>query len=112
VNDKMRKSSQQKQDHSENSFIAGKLDLVADLLEQQNAMFFRVRAYRDAADFLRGLPEPVRDLYAREGRVGLEDLATIGPSIASAIIELLAIGDLTLVSRLREPGEPPLRGPH
>lgn len=96
----MRKSSQQQQDQSENSFIAAKLEMVADLLEQQDASFFRVRAYRDAADFLRGLPEPVRDLYAREGRAGLEDLATIGPSIASAIIELLATGDLTLKSRV------------
>ena len=39
---------------SENRFVADKLEDVAGLLDQQNASLFRVRAYRDAASYLRG----------------------------------------------------------
>jgi DNA polymerase/3'-5' exonuclease PolX len=39
---------------SENRFVADKLEDVASLLDQQNASLFRVRAYRDAASYLRG----------------------------------------------------------
>lgn len=55
---------------SENRFVAEKLDEVAQLLDQQNASLFRVRAYRDAASYLRGLPHPVRLDYQRGVNAG------------------------------------------
>lgn len=91
---------------SENAFIAEKLGEVADLLEQQNASHFRVRAYREAADTVQTMARPVREIYAQDGQKGLEDLPTIGASIASAIIELLDTGDLGLVARLRGSSDP------
>lgn len=91
---------------SENRFVAEKLDDVADLLDQQNASLFRVRAYRDAASYLRGLPHPVRLDYERAGKRGLDDLPTIGPSIATVIAEILETGAASLLDRLRGAADP------
>lgn len=91
---------------SENRFIADKLDEVARLLAQQNATLFRVRAYHDAASYLRGLPHPVRLDYESGGKVGLDDLPTIGPSIAATIAEILDTGALGLLDRLRGAADP------
>lgn len=91
---------------SENRFVADKLDEVAQLLDQQNASLFRVRAYRDAASYLRGLPHPVRLDYQSGGKRGLDDLPTIGPSIAATIAEILDSGALGLLDRLRGSADP------
>lgn len=91
---------------SENRFVADKLDEVANLLEQQNASLFRVRAYRDAASYLRGLPHPVRLDYQRGGKRGLDDLPTIGKSIAATIAEILDTGASSLLDRLRGAADP------
>ena len=93
-------------DLSENRFVADKLDDVASLLDQQNASLFRVRAYRDAASYLRGLPHPVRLDYQRAGKRGLDDLPTIGPSIAATIAEVLDTGGSGLLDRLRGTADP------
>jgi hypothetical protein len=89
------------QNLAENRFVADKLGEMADLLEQQAASPFRVRAYREAASFISVLTHPIRSDYLRGGRQGLEDLPTIGPSIASAVAELLDTGRLTTIDRLR-----------
>jgi hypothetical protein len=91
---------------SENRFVADKLDEVAQLLDQQNASLFRVRAYRDAASYLRGLPHPVRLDYQRGGKQGLDDLPTIGQSIAATIAEILDTGASSLLDRLRGAADP------
>lgn len=85
----------------ENLFIAEKLREVGDLLEQQNATQFRVNAYRDAASYVASLSEPIRTIYRTRGKRGLEDLPTIGVSIAAAIAELLDSGFLSVLDRLR-----------
>ncbi|MGJ5620089.1 helix-hairpin-helix domain-containing protein [Sulfitobacter sp. MF3-043] len=91
---------------SENRFVADKLDEVARLLDQQNASLFRVRAYRDAANYLRGLPHPVRLDYQRGGKRGLDDLPTIGQSIAATIAEILDTGRSGVLDRLRGAADP------
>ncbi|MEH6648084.1 helix-hairpin-helix domain-containing protein [Sulfitobacter sp.] len=91
---------------SENHFVADILDDVASLLNQQNASVFRVRAYHDAASYLRGLPHPVRLDYQHGGKRGLDDLPTIGPSIASTIAEVLDTGSSGLLDRLRGAADP------
>lgn len=85
----------------ENQFIAEKLHEVGDLLEQQAATQFRIIAYREVADFLATLSQPIRDVYMKYGKRGLEVLPTIGSSIASAIAEILDIGTLVIIDRLR-----------
>ncbi|SLN67290.1 DNA polymerase/3'-5' exonuclease PolX [Roseovarius gaetbuli] len=91
---------------SENRFVADRLDEVARLLEQQNASLFRIRAYRDAASYLRGLSNPVRLDYQRGGKRGLDDLPTIGQSIAATIAEILDTGASGLLDRLRGAADP------
>jgi hypothetical protein len=86
---------------SGNDDIAGRLDEVAALLEEQGANAFRVRAYRAAAETLRALPEPVADVYARGGLTALEALPGVGESIARAIATVLAWGRLPMLERLR-----------
>lgn len=90
----------------ENQFVAGKLADVADLLEKQGAIPFRVRAYQSAADYVAALPHPIREVYRETGRRGLEDLPTIGDSIAAAIAELLDTGRLGTLDRLRGSSDP------
>lgn len=91
---------------SENHFVADKLDDVADLLDKQNASLFRVRAYRDAASYLRGLSHPVRLDYERGGKRGLDELPTIGQSIAATIAEIFDTGRSSLLDRLRGAADP------
>ena len=86
---------------AENVFVAEKLREVADLLDQQAAAQFRVRAYREAANYVATLPDPIRTIYQIQGGRGLEDLPTIGVSIAAAIAELLDTGALGVLDRLR-----------
>ena len=91
---------------TENRFVADKLDEVAQLLDQQNASLLRIRAYRDAAGYLRGLSHPVRLDYQRGGKQGLDDLPTIGQSIAATIAEILDTGRSSLLDRLRGAADP------
>jgi hypothetical protein len=86
---------------SENRFICEKLAEVADLLSQQNADPFRVRAYREASEFVGEMPDSIRNVYEDQGIAGLVRLPTIGTSIAGAIVEILLSGDLGLIRRLR-----------
>lgn len=91
---------------AENTFVAEKLREVADLLDQQGAAHFRVRAYTEAASYVATLPQPIRAVYETSGRRGLEDLPTIGVSISAAIAELLETGALAVIDRLRGATDP------
>ncbi|MEW9919334.1 helix-hairpin-helix domain-containing protein [Marimonas sp. MJW-29] len=91
---------------AENLYISDQLIAVAELLVQQEASPFRLRAYREAAEYLGGMPHPVREVYEAHGRRGLEDLPTIGVSIAAAIAEILENGTLSLLDRLRGRADP------
>lgn len=90
----------------ENRFVAGKLNRVADLLAQQNANRFRVAAYRAAADYVAGLTQPISKALAKGGSRALEDMPTIGSSIAAAITEILQTGHLRLLDALAGDAEP------
>ncbi|MEH6647606.1 helix-hairpin-helix domain-containing protein [Sulfitobacter sp.] len=83
----------------ENTFVAEKLRDVADQLEQQANAHFRVRAYREAASYVAALSYPIRDIYEKKGRRGLEDLPKIGVSISAAIAVLLDSGAWEVLGR-------------
>jgi hypothetical protein len=78
----------------DNRSIAKRLLNHAAFLEGQEANIYRVRAYRQAADTVMGLEEPVADLVAREGRQGLEALPGIGSHLSYAIESLVRTGEL------------------
>jgi DNA polymerase (family 10) len=84
-----------------NDQVALRLEEVAELLQAQDANPFRVRAYRTAAETVRGLPRPAHDVLEAEGPEGLEHLAGIGESLARSIEQLVQTGRLGLLDRLR-----------
>lgn len=89
-----------------NDNVAGRLEEVARLLDEQGADPFRVRAYLLAAQTVRRLERPVSDIFAAEGLRGLEALPHVGESTARAIRDLLARGRLAMLDRLRGESDP------
>jgi hypothetical protein len=89
-----------------NATIASRLDELALLLADQGANPFRVAAYRRAADVVRGLPRPVDEIVRAEGTAGLESLPGIGPSLARAIRDMVTLGRLPMLDRLRGEADP------
>jgi len=92
--------------HPDNDAIAARLRELADLLEQQQANPFRVRAYRRAADTVDGLGESLAALAERAGREGLVALPGIGAAIAGAIFEMLTTGRFAQLERVRGEMDP------
>jgi DNA polymerase (family 10) len=85
----------------QNAAVAARLDELAALLELQEASVFRVGAYRRAAETVRALDRPIGEILRTDGLAGLEDLPTIGTTIARAIRDLIEIGRLPMLDRLR-----------
>jgi len=71
-----------------NERIANVLERIGDLLQAQDGDTYRIRAYRNAADFVRSHPEPVVDVLKKGGPKDLIRLPSIGVSIARIIEEL------------------------
>jgi len=71
---------------------------IADLLEKKKENWFKIRAYRKAADSLEGLPVPVGQLVG-EGR--LEEISGVGEAITRKITELVTTGSLEYYERLK-----------
>lgn len=87
--------------YANNQLVAGMLEEVSDILEQQGANPFRVNAYRKAASTLRQLDEDVHELIINRGFDGLTSLPNIGKGIATAIWEIDATGHWSQLERLR-----------
>ncbi|MGB7347239.1 MAG: helix-hairpin-helix domain-containing protein [Pirellulaceae bacterium] len=85
----------------ENHAIAELLREIADLLAQQSASEFRVRAYRAAAETIAHLHSPIRTVLSHDGIDGLVSLPTIGVSIANLVDTYLRLGHMALLDRLR-----------
>jgi putative hydrolase len=81
--------------------IARRLDEVADILSEQRANPYRVRAYQNAAATLRRLQRPVNEIFAAGGEPALRSIPTIGPTIARAVACLIVSGRLPMLDRLR-----------
>ncbi len=90
----------------DNIDVADALERVADLLETQDAMPFRVSAYRKAATSIARWPEPVAEVLASSGEAGLRKLPGVGKSIAAAVAELIRTGELSLLQRLESEASP------
>ncbi len=85
-----------------NEDVASAFDEMADLLDIQGGNPFRIRAYRRAAQTIRGLP---RELVDMQGADELDALPGIGADLAGKITELLHTGCLPALEeqRLRVP---------
>lgn len=91
---------------TQNALVASRLEEVATLLEEQHANPFRVTAYRRAAETLRNLTTPVSEILKEKGLEGLDQLPSIGESIARSIRALVTTGRLPLLERLRGESTP------
>jgi DNA polymerase (family 10) len=80
-----------------NAAIAERFDLLADLLELEGAVVYRILAYRRAAQTLRETGESVARLSA-ESR--LTSLPGVGQTIADKVAELLSTGQIAALERL------------
>jgi DNA polymerase (family X) len=82
-----------------NSDVADIFNETADLLDIKGSNQFRVRAYRNAARTVGGLPQSVEDLVARDEDLTL--LPGIGKDLAEKIREIVKKGKLTLLEELK-----------
>ncbi len=87
-----------------NADIAAAFDEIADILDVEGANQFRIRAYRNAARVVNGLPEEVSALLAHGG--DLTELPGIGADLAQKIADLATTGSTPLLEQLRL-GTPP-----
>jgi DNA polymerase (family 10) len=91
----------------ENAQIADRLDAFASLLELSDANAYTTRAYRRAAETIRGAAVPVADLV-RSGRV--RDLRGIGPGIEKKLRELIETGGIAELEELERELAPDMVG--
>ncbi len=84
-----------------NTQVAMRLDEVAGLLLEQGASPFRVQAYRRGAETVRRLERPVSEIFEQEGVEGLRKLPGIGDRLAIAIRDIVRLGRLPMLDRLR-----------
>lgn len=90
----------------QNAEIADRFEHLADLLELQGANPFRVRAYRNAARFIRGHSRSLAELLD-EG-ADLAELPGIGPDLAGKIATLVRTGHLPLLEQTAKKVPAPL----
>src|SRR5438874_12958238 len=90
-----------------NNEIADRLEAFAALLELADANPFTARAYRRAAETIRGAPIAVAELVAA-GRV--RELRGIGPGIESRLRELVTTGAIAELAELERELAPDLIG--
>ena len=88
----------------DNKAIAGVLYETADLLEIDGQDSFRIRSYRNAAEAIEGLPQPVEQLICEPKK--LLAVPGIGKSMAEKLQEICKQGKLTLHSQLLEKYRP------
>jgi DNA polymerase (family 10) len=88
----------------DNKAIAGILYETADLMEINGDDSFRIRSYRNAAEAIEGLPQPVQQLICEPKK--LLEVPGIGKSMAEKLQEICKQGKLTLHSQLLEKYHP------
>jgi DNA polymerase (family 10) len=91
----------------DNHRIADRLDAFASLLELTDANAYTVRAYRRAAEMIRGAAVPVAELV-RSGRA--RELRGIGPGIEARLRELVETGEIAELAELERELAPGLVG--
>ncbi len=63
---------------------------------------FKPKAYKKAADSLKGLGKDVAEIYKKKGLKGLEEIQGVGKSIAKKIEEYLKTGKIKYYKALKE----------
>jgi DNA polymerase (family 10) len=84
---------------SRNEEIATRLEAFADLLEAQDVEY-KPRAYRRAAENIRGHPGDVEAL-ATDGEDAVQTIEGVGDAIASKVVEYVETGEIEELAELR-----------
>jgi DNA polymerase (family 10) len=82
-----------------NGDLADQFDLLADLMELDGADYFRISAYRKAADRIREQAGPVARL-ALEGRA--KELGGIGKTIEEKIVQVVEDGEVHALTKRKQ----------
>jgi DNA polymerase (family 10) len=91
----------------DNAQIADRLEAFASLLELADSNPHTIRAYRRAAETIRGAAVPVAELV-KSGRA--RELRGIGPGIEARLVELVETGDIAELAELEREVAPDLVG--
>src|SRR2546423_14785390 len=100
----------------DNEQIARRFNRMAGLMEIRGEDSFRNRSYRRAAEAIEIWPSPLKEIAAKEGAAGLQEIPGVGKALAGKIVGLLECGKFDARDRLRagkpgtvlEPLEPAL----
>lgn len=84
----------------DNDAIARRFYRLAALMEIRGDDPFRLRSYRNAAEVIEVWPTPLKDIAAKEGVAGLQEIPGVGKAIAGKVIELLEKGTFDAWERL------------
>ncbi|RKD95195.1 DNA polymerase/3'-5' exonuclease PolX [Halopiger aswanensis] len=83
-----------------NAEIAGRFEEFADLLEADDVEY-KPRAYRRAAEHIRGHPRPISGYVEDGDREAIEDIDGVGEAIADKIVEYVETGQIEELEGLR-----------
>ena len=89
-----------------NELLADKLREMADVLEVQHEVGYRIAAYRRAAKTLLKLEKPIDAIVRDEALKGVVELPGIGRGIGTAIVEIVTTGRWIQLDRLSGALEP------
>ena len=84
----------------DNDAIARRFYRLAALMEIRDDDPFRWRSYRNAAEAIEVWPTPLKEIAAKEGVAGLQEIPGVGKAIAKKVMELLEKGTFDAWERL------------
>lgn len=84
----------------DNEQIARRFNRMAGLMEIRGEDSFRLRSYRLAAEAIETWPTPVKEIAAREGAAGLQEIPGVGKALAGKIVDLVERGTFDAWDRL------------
>ena len=76
----------------DNEQIARRFNRMAGLMEIRGEDSFRLRSYRMAAEAIETWPTPVKEIAAKEGAAGLQEIPGVGKALAGKIVDLVERG--------------------
>jgi len=85
-----------------NQEVADILYKIADYLELQEEIVFKIVAYRRAAQNIESLSKDIAEIYKNKGIDGLMDLSGVGKDIALKIEEIIKTGKLKYLEELKK----------
>jgi DNA polymerase (family 10) len=84
----------------DNGEIARRFRSMASLMEVRGEDPFRIRSYRMAAEAIETWPTEMKEIAAREGAAGLQEIPGVGKAIGAKIMELLKDGTFNAWEKL------------